>query len=95
MKNTVEVELVANGGGAYVLVKGPASHAEQVGKLATKGVLLGRLCPFPERVGDPRDTLLKSVEVVSSGVGELVKNKWKDGPIFGLNMDPLADRPPV
>jgi len=46
-ENTVEVELVANGGGVYVLVKGPDSHSEQVGRLSTRGEFFSPPVPIP------------------------------------------------
>jgi len=76
-ENTVEVELVANGGGVYVLVKGPDSHAEQVGRLSTRGVLFAACAHSLSQLEIARDTLLESVEVVSSGVGELVKKQME------------------
>jgi intracellular sulfur oxidation DsrE/DsrF family protein len=74
-ENNVEVELVANGGGVKALVKGPASHAEQVQRLAAKGVLFAACAHSLSQLEITRDTLVAPVEVVSSGVGELVKKQ--------------------
>ena len=51
-ENNVEVELVANGGGVNTLVKGPDSHAEQVGRFVAKAVV-----PLPVRNGPNQDAL--------------------------------------
>lgn len=74
-ENNVEVELVANGGGVKALVKGPDSHAEQIERLAAKGVRFVACAYSLRQLEIARDTLLESVEVVSSGVGELVKKQ--------------------
>jgi intracellular sulfur oxidation DsrE/DsrF family protein len=74
-ENNVEVELVANGGGVKALVKGLDSHVEQVGRLAARGVLFAACAHSLSQLGIAKDTLLESVEVVSSGVGKLVKKQ--------------------
>ncbi|MDO9066255.1 MAG: DsrE family protein [Chloroflexota bacterium] len=74
-ENNVEVELVANGGGVKALVKGPDSHAEQIGRLAARRVLFAACANSLSQLEIARDTLLESVGVVSSGVGELVKKQ--------------------
>ena len=51
-ENNVEVELVANGGGVDVLVKGPDSHVKQVGRLAARGVLFAACAQSPEAAGN-------------------------------------------
>jgi len=77
-ENNVEVELVANGGGIRALVKGPDSHAEQIELLIAKRVRFVACAHSLSQLEITRDTLLELVEVVSSGVGELVK-KQADG----------------
>ena len=77
-EDNVEVELLANGGGVKALIKGPDSYAEQVTQLVTKGVLLAACAHSLSQLEIASDTLLESVKVVSSGVGELVK-KQMDG----------------
>lgn len=77
-ENNVEVELVANGGGVKALAKGPNSYTEQIDPLAAKGVRFAACAHSLNQLEIARDTLLESVEVVSSGVGELVK-KQADG----------------
>jgi intracellular sulfur oxidation DsrE/DsrF family protein len=74
-ESNVEVELVANSGGVKALVKGPASRAEQVQRLAAKGVLFAACAHSLGRLEITRDALMEPVEVVSSGVGELVKKQ--------------------
>ena len=74
-ENNVEVKLVANGDGVKALVKGPDSHAEHVGRLAARGVLFAVCAHSLSQLEIVRDTLLAPVEVVSSGVGELVKKQ--------------------
>ena len=74
-ENNVEIELVANGGGAKALVKGPESHAEQVEKLTVKGVHFVACAHSLSMLKISRDLLLEGVTVVSAGVGELVKKQ--------------------
>ncbi|MHB0987648.1 MAG: DsrE family protein [Bellilinea sp.] len=74
-EDNVEVELVANGGGVKALVKDPNSHAEQIEPLAAKGVRFAACAHSLNQWEIARDKLLESVEVVSSGVGELVKRQ--------------------
>ena len=74
-ENNVEVELVANGGGVEALVKGPDSHAEQVEKLAAKGVRFAACAHSLSLLGIAKESLLESVDVVSAGIGELVKKQ--------------------
>jgi intracellular sulfur oxidation DsrE/DsrF family protein len=73
--NNVEVELVANGGGVKALVKDSDSRAEQIDPLAAKGVRFAACAYSLRQLGIAREALLESVEVVSSGVGELVKKQ--------------------
>jgi intracellular sulfur oxidation DsrE/DsrF family protein len=77
-ENNVEVELVANGGGVKALINDPDSDAEQANHLAARGVLLAACANSLIYLEIARETLLASVVVVSSGVGELVK-KQMDG----------------
>jgi uncharacterized protein len=74
-EENVEVELVANGGGVRALVKGPESHAEQIGGLAARGVRFYACAHSLSQLEIAREALLEPVEVVSSGVGELVKKQ--------------------
>ena len=74
-ENNVEVELVANGGGVRALVKGPDSHSEQIELLAARGVRFAACAHSLSQLEIARDMLLELVEVVSSGVGELVKKQ--------------------
>lgn len=76
-ENNVEVELVANGGGIKALVKSPNSYAEQIDPLAAMGVRFIACAHSLSQLEIARDTLLESVEVVSSGVGELVKKQME------------------
>lgn len=74
-ENNVEIELVANGEGVNALVKGPDSHVEQIEPLAAKGVRFVACAHSLSQLEIARDALLESVEVVSSGIGELVKKQ--------------------
>lgn len=74
-EDNVEVELVANGGGVRALLKGPDSHAKQVEELGAKGVRFAACAHSLDLLVIPGDALLESVEIVSSGVGELVKKQ--------------------
>jgi len=74
-EDNVEVELVANGGGVKELVKGTDSHADQVAKLVVLGVRFV-VCAHSLKMMDiNKESLLESVDVVSAGVGELVKKQ--------------------
>jgi intracellular sulfur oxidation DsrE/DsrF family protein len=77
-EKNVEVELVANGGGVKALINGPDSHAEQATQLVARGVLLAACANSLNQLEITRETLFASVEIVPSGVGELVK-KQVDG----------------
>jgi|SRR5665811_710053 len=59
-ENNVEVELVANGGGVNTLVNGPDSRAEQVGPLASRGVLFAVCAHSLGQLEIARDALLGS-----------------------------------
>ncbi len=74
-ENSVEVELVANGGGVNALVKGPDSHAEQVEQLAAKGVRFAACAHSLASLGIAKESLLESVDVVSADVAELVRKQ--------------------
>jgi uncharacterized protein len=74
-EDNVKVELVANGGGVRALLKGPDSHAEQVEELVAKGVHFAACAHSLHVLELPGDALLESVEIVSSGVGEMVKKQ--------------------
>ena len=73
--NIVEVELVANGGGVKALVNDSDSRVDQIDPLAAKGVRFAACAHSLRQLGIAREALLESVEVVSSGVGELVKKQ--------------------
>ena len=74
-ENSVDVELVANGGGVKALVKGPDSRADQVDQLAAKGVRFVACANSLSMLGIAKESLLESVDVVSAGVAELVKKQ--------------------
>ena len=74
-ESNVEVELVANGGGVKALIKGPESHADQVEMLTNKGVRFVACAHSLSILGITKEALLESVDVVSAGVGELVKKQ--------------------
>jgi intracellular sulfur oxidation DsrE/DsrF family protein len=74
-ENSVDVELVANGGGVKALVNGHDSHADQVDQLAANGVCYSACAYSLSTPGIAKESLLESVDVVSAGVAELVKKQ--------------------
>lgn len=74
-ENNVEVELLANSEGIAVLFKTPSLHSEQVERLASKGVRFAACANTLRGMNLTKDALFDSVEIVSSGVGELVKKQ--------------------
>jgi intracellular sulfur oxidation DsrE/DsrF family protein len=74
-EENVQVELVTNGRGVTALVKTPSPHQEQIERLAAKGVRFAACANSLRQAGLTPDTLLGVVEVVPSGVGELVKKQ--------------------
>lgn len=74
-QNNVEIELVANGEGIIALLKTPNLHGEQVQRLGAKGVRFVACANTMRQMGLTKEALLAPVEIVPSGVGELVKKQ--------------------
>jgi len=74
-EGNVDVELVANGRGATALVQGPEAYADRVAKLAARGVRFVACAHSLRMLELSEESLLPAVDVVSSGVGELVKKQ--------------------
>ena len=75
---SVEVELLANGGGVRALAKESDGQAEQVETLSKRGVRFVACQNSLDHLNMQRSDLLDLVEVVPAGVSELVK-KQMDG----------------
>ncbi len=74
----VEIELVSNSEGVRIFLGTPGQHASRIETLAAKGVRLVACANSLRKLGFAPDSLFNHVEVVSSGVSELVK-KQTDG----------------
>src|SRR3990172_179460 len=75
-ENNVAVELVTNGGGIVALFKADNNpHADRLARLAARGVRFAACAHTLHSKGLTRDALLDAVQVVPSGVGELVKRQ--------------------
>lgn len=74
-EDNVQVELVTNGRGVSALVKTPNPHQAQIEALAAKGVRFTACANSLRQADITADALLGTVEVVPSGVGELVKKQ--------------------
>ena len=73
--DAVDVEVVANAGGITAFLKADNPHAGQIQHLAAQGV---RFCVCANSMRQHEltpDAFLEGVEVVSSGVSELVKKQ--------------------
>lgn len=71
----VNIELLANGEGVMMLLKSPNQYAEKVLNLAAQGVQFKACAHALQHTGISQDDLLDFVEVVPSGIGELVKKQ--------------------
>lgn len=71
----VEIELVANAGGIAALLATGNHHTDQIQSLAAQGVRFCLCANSMQQHGLTRDAFLQEVEVVSSGVGELLKKQ--------------------
>jgi intracellular sulfur oxidation DsrE/DsrF family protein len=74
-ERNVEVELLANAEGIAVLFKTPDLHGEQVARLAARGVRFAACANTLRQMGLTKDVLFDHVQIVPSGVGELVKKQ--------------------
>lgn len=68
------VELVCHGPG-LTLLTGETGFAQQVATLVTRGVAMAACSNTMQARGVPRERLLPSVTIVSSGVGEIVRRQ--------------------
>lgn len=75
LSDNVEVELVANAEGIQALLKVGNPLVPRLEGLATKGVRLVACANALRAAGVDKDALLAQVEVVPSGVGELVRKQ--------------------
>ena len=71
----LEVELVANASGILTFLKSDNPHADQIRGLASQGVRFCLCANSMRQHGLPKDMFLDEAEVVSSGVGELVRKQ--------------------
>ncbi len=71
----VEVELLANGEGLLALLKTPNLHGETVDLLAAQGVRFAACGVAAKGFGLTKDALLGPVDLVPSGIGELVRKQ--------------------
>jgi intracellular sulfur oxidation DsrE/DsrF family protein len=79
-EGSVEIELVAKGEGIIALLRAPDLHGEQVAKLSAKGVRFAACGNTMRQMGLTKAHLLDGVEVVSAGVGELVRRQAQGWP---------------
>ena len=71
----VTIELLANGEGVMMLLKRPEQYVDKIIQLAAQGVQFKACAHALQHAGINPDELLDVVEVVPSGVGELVKKQ--------------------
>lgn len=74
-ESNVEVELLANAEGIAVLFESPNIHSEQVERLAAMGVRFATCANTLRQKGLTKEVLFDHVQIVPSGVGELVKKQ--------------------
>ena len=80
-EDNVQIEVVANAEGVNALLKRPNSHTEQIIKLAAKGIYFTACSVAVRQIGLSKDRLLEPVDIVRSGIGELVKRQ-KQGWVY-------------
>jgi intracellular sulfur oxidation DsrE/DsrF family protein len=74
-QGNVDVELVANGGGVNALLSGSNEQAGHIAMLAARGVRFAACANSLHHLNLSPEALLAEVDVVPSGVGELVKKQ--------------------
>lgn len=79
-EKSVEVELVVHGK-AMPLFQKTTSQEKKLAELASKGVILAACQNTMKSMGLKKTDLIKQAEVVSSGIGELVR-KQADGWLY-------------
>jgi uncharacterized protein len=74
-EKNIEIELVTNGQGVMALLKQPNAHGDQIARLAQRGVHFAACANSLRQMDLAADALLDSVQVVPTGVGELVRRQ--------------------
>ena len=74
-EGNVEVEVVATGEGITAYLRVPSLHGQRFERLGARGVRLVACANSLRAAGLPKEAMLASVEVVPSGVGELVRKQ--------------------
>ena len=74
-EDNLQIEVVAIAEGVNALLKHPNSHTDQIISLAAKGVYFTVCSIAVCQVGLSRDKLLAPIDIVPSGIGELVKRQ--------------------
>ncbi|TGE35096.1 hypothetical protein E4K67_27255 [Desulfosporosinus fructosivorans] len=74
-EDNVNAELVANHEGIEILLKSPDTYVEQIVRLAKMGVKFAACANAMRQRGVTKEQLVELVQVVPSGVGELVKKQ--------------------
>jgi len=74
-KDNVNVELVANYEGIKILLKSPDTYVEQIERLKKLGVKFAACSNTMRQRGITKEELVELVQIVPSGVGELVKKQ--------------------
>ena len=71
----VQIELLANSEGIYMLIKPAAQYEAQIKELTANKVIFAACANTMKEMGIDKEALLDSVMIVPSGVGELVKKQ--------------------
>ena len=74
-KDNVNVELVANYEGIKIVLKSPNTYVEQIERLEKMGVKFVACSNTMHQKGITKEELVGLVQIVPSGVGELVKKQ--------------------
>ncbi|SPF47138.1 conserved hypothetical protein [Candidatus Desulfosporosinus infrequens] len=74
-KDNVKVELVANYEGIAILLKSPDTYGEQIARLEKMGVKFAACSNSMRQRGITKAELVEFVQIVPSGIGELVKKQ--------------------
>jgi len=77
-EDNVQIELVTNGEGVIALFKSLNWHGDQVTQLAARGVRFVACAQSLRQLGIAQDALLDTVEMVPTGVGELVRKQAEE-----------------
>lgn len=74
-EKNIQIELLANSEGIYMLLKPTAQYADQIKDLTSKKVTFAVCANTMKTMGIAKESLLDSAVIVPSGVGELVKKQ--------------------